>query len=211
MKIINDWIKSGKNFFVGVAIYKTVGKNDQLKTLFSKGKTDFAVKTLEKELLAIINPVTPLKAVIPADTIPESNDSILESIRNAWLPKYQRMNYLRHELDKFKGNNAEMVVIRKDLAKEIMLLEKECMDHWDKADQYQKTGKLPVDHDPDEMVVPEDPLERAKAIENTKRNIRRNRQEMQKKPGNTRLPILYDQYKDFYFRLTGDHYQEINS
>lgn len=209
MKIINDWIKSGKNYHVGVAIYKTIGKNNSLKELFTKGKTPFSIRTLEKELCSMVQPDKAPIAIFTAENIPQTNDQVLESIRNSWMPKYQRMNYLRHQMDKHKGNSADAISMRKDMAFEILQLEQECMDLWNKADQYQKNGTMPVSNVPGEMDVPEDPFEKAKAIENTKRNIRRNRQEMKKNPSNSRLPILYDKYKDFYFRLTGEHYQEL--
>jgi hypothetical protein len=210
MEIIRKWLTSGKNFHVGVAIYKTLGNNDQLKILFAQGKTAFAEQALLKELSLLLTspPAAVISKTARTEVIPESTDSVLKAIRNEWLPKYQRMNYLRHELDKFKGNAPSMVASRKPIATEILTLEKECNNHWEEADEYVRNGKVPTAAPEFDLIVPEDPLERAKSIENAKRNIRRNRQQMTKHPDKPAPALLYDKYRDFYFRLTGNHYQE---
>ncbi len=213
MKIIHDWIKKGKNYYVGTAIFNAVSKNDELKALFRRGANPQSQKILEKELLSFID--KPLVAIVQkeviGEVIPESNDKILSAIRNKWLPMYQRMNFLRHELDKYSGNTKEMIDIRKPIAFEILELEQSCQDLWDKADEYKKTGKLPdldSNDEDDQFKVPESPIEKAKAIENAKRNIRRNRKKIEEDPKNLTAALLYEKYRDFYFRLTGEIYKE---
>jgi hypothetical protein len=83
MKIINDWIKSGKNYHVGVAIYKIVGKNNSLKELFSKGKTPFSIRTLDKELCSMVQPDQAPIAIFTAEIIPQTNlNNSLKNLMN---------------------------------------------------------------------------------------------------------------------------------
>lgn len=215
MKIIHDWIKRGKNFHVGTAIFAAISKNEELKSLFRKGSNPHSQKILEKELLSFIDKPVPViqKSNPEIEEIPISKDLILSTIRNKWLPLYQRMNYLRHELDKYSGNTQEMIAIRKPIAFEILELEQSCQDLWDKADEYTRTGKVPELDEPDEddqFIVPDNPLDKAKAIENAKRNIRRNRKKINEDPKNLTAAMLYRKYKDFFFRLTGEEYKEKN-
>ncbi|MBV9989389.1 MAG: hypothetical protein JO301_17045 [Chitinophagaceae bacterium] len=214
MKIIQNWIRAGRNFHAGAAIYKVIGSDKKLKTLFAAGKTIFAERALDKALTQILEAAPGITGPGTArftpktEIIPVSTDNVLEAIRQAWLPKYQRMNYLRHELDKYTGNSHEMIALRQPIAFEILQLEKECNAHWKEADEYRKTGQVQQVAPPDEMVVPDDPVAKASAIENCKRNIRRNRHEASKQPDKPGLADRYNRYKDFYFRLTGKQYQE---
>lgn len=213
MKIIHDWIKRGKNYHVGTAIFNVISKNEDLKSLFRRGANPQSQVILEKELLSFLekSPVSIIKTEPVSEEIPDSDDKVLSAIRNKWLPLYQRMNYLRHELDKYSGNEKEMIDIRKPMAFEILELEQSCQDLWDKADEYKKTGKIP-DLEPSEeeaqFTVPECPLDKAKAIENAKRNIRRNRKKIDEDAKNVTAAMLYRKYRDFYFRLTGEQYKE---
>jgi hypothetical protein len=89
--------------------------------------------------------------------MPQSKDPVLQALRNEWQPLYQRMNYLRHELDRVTttaefplyevgndpGNSPEEISKREPIAFEILELEQQCMRIWARRDHYLQQGKLP--------------------------------------------------------------------
>ena len=50
---LRDWLNGNREFYAGVILYRKVGTNEALLKLFGNGKTAFAEKRLEKELLNI--------------------------------------------------------------------------------------------------------------------------------------------------------------
>lgn len=215
MQALKNWLTSGKNYHVGICIYQVLGSNQSLKTLFYNGKTDYSSQKLETELLKMMK-CPPMRTITRSSIMPDlienlpvGEGAVHVSFQDQWMPLYQEMNYLRHELDKYHGNEASMIAVRKDIAHKIIDLEQELMNIWNQADEYGRTGKLMTTKDEDELIVPEEALQKAKAIDKTKRNIRRNRQAMNKKPNDPKFAALYKKYKDYYLRLTGNEYQEV--
>lgn len=186
MKLISKWLEGSRNYHIGAVLYKHFGTDAKLKALFQTSPDKFKHDRLIKELVSIYgkHPAAILAmANADPDQIQKSNDPILEAIRNEWLPIYQRMQYLRHELDRFKGASKKAIEQRHHIAKEILALEQTCMSIWAKRDHYLESGKLPVETK--EKPLPMDPAELGRLIESTKRNIRRNQLLAKKYPDNT--------------------------
>ncbi|OLY92284.1 hypothetical protein SAMN05444008_11550 [Cnuella takakiae] len=195
-----------RNFYVGAALYKQFGSDTSLLKLLSGKPTPHLQSMLEGALAALLEQpkiVLQDKQVTKpeAEEMPQSNDAVLEAMRKEWQPLYQRMNYLRHQLDKQEGNGPEATETRKDLAFEILSLEQECMRVWERRDYYQKHGSLP-EVQQREVPVPTDPLELGRMVETLKRNIRRNKAQAQKHPDNPTYPALARQYQEQLEKIT---------
>ena len=216
MQLINNWFKGNKNYFVGLSLYKTFGTDEALKSLFAKGYNAYNAKRLEEELQKLITAKTlpkPVVKIVASNTetsvMPDSADAVLVSIKAEWMPYYTRMNYLRYELDKHKGNEPEQIAARKPIALEILELEKKCNHLWEKADYYKQLGKLPNVKEV-KIVAAEKPVDFAKQLENIKRNIRRNANKLKAEPSNAVYALRHEEYKKTYKELTGEDYNEKN-
>jgi hypothetical protein len=179
-------------------LYKQFGTDEALKKLF-QGKPDaYLQKRLEEELSVLMEkPKVVLQSAVKkgdADEMPKSTDPVLEALRNEWMPLYSRMNYLRHELDRYEGNTEEETAKRQPIAFEILELEQKCMAIWTKRDHYLEHGQLPEVKENEEP-LPEDPLQLGREIETTKRNLRRNKQLAEKHPDNAVYPLKVKQYE----------------
>lgn len=214
MQIVQNWLNGPKNYYVGIAIYETIGTDDLLKELFDKGETPYSKKRLEAELRAFLD--SGGTEILPQATdeqesseMPPADDAILNAIRDEWQPLYQEMNLLRHKLDQYQGNSEQMIAERDPIAFAILELEQRCMAIWDKREHYLKHGRLP-DVEQDELAIPTDPVELGKFLENLKKNIRRNRKKMADQPGKPEYAQLYKDYKFIYQKITGNEYIEKN-
>jgi hypothetical protein len=197
MDLINKWLSGKKNFHVGAILYKKFGTDEKLKKLF-EGKPDpYTQKRLEEALVTLAQKpkvVLQSPSKTESDEMPASVDPVLSSIRQQWRPIYQRMNYLRHELDKYEGNSPEVIAKREPIAFEILDLEQQCMVIWKRRRHYEQHGSLP-DVKPVEAPLPDDPVELGKMIETAKRNIRRNKQYAAEYPNNPSYPQRVKNYE----------------
>jgi hypothetical protein len=225
MKLIDKWLKSSQNFIVGAAIYKTIGKDPLLKNLFEQAPTDYSRKRLLEELTrlnavpaaVVVDGMSMSTAslIVAAATkaqewqeMPSGNDAVLRSLQEQWKPLYARMNYLRHELDQFKGNTPEMIERRKPMASEILQLEKQCINIWARRDHYMKEGRLPDDQVKQKKdEIPTDPVKLGRYLEGLARNIRRNKFEMEKQPDKPEFAQRFKDYSEKYFAAAGNHYK----
>ena len=198
MILIQNWLSGTRNYTVGAILYKKLGTDEKLKKLFEGPHTAYLQGRLESELAALLQKPkvvlqdTPKK--VEAQEMPESKDAVLEALRQEWLPLYQQMNYLRHELDKYEENTKEQIAIRKDLAFQILDIEQQCMQIWHRRNYYVKEGKLPEVKESTKP-LPEDPVDLVKAEDAAKRNIRRNKQLAAQHPGNAVYPMKVVQYE----------------
>jgi chaperonin cofactor prefoldin len=210
MKLIDDWLKSKRNFISGRSIYKVFGKDETLKKLFDKGETPFAKNKLA-EVLQALN-VTPVQVLTAEDisftAMPESDDDVLQSLNVAWKEKYARMNLLRHNLDAYGDDNSkETIAACEPICREILELEKEINALWQQRDAYKETGQLPgVTTKKKELSTKLN--EAANQLENIKKNIRRNKQQMQKFPAEPKYAQLFNDYLNQYKEITGEDYKE---
>ena len=211
MRVIHNWLKSNRDFTVGSMLYQRFGKNEQLKLLLDKGHSSFLQKELAVELQKIAqNSIHKPLLLVDKEVIemPGSENDILEAIRKEWLPIYAKMNLLRHELDKYSDRNDwEAIAWRQPRAREIKELEKLCNGIWAKRDYFEKHGKLPFVHEAT-IEKPTDPVKLANQINNTKRNIRRNRQEMNKPGADPKYAQFYADYKLKLRKLTDEEYND---
>lgn len=207
--LIEKWLNGSRNYFVGVALLQTYGNDHKLLTLLQSGATAYNKQRLVEALQSIVanKPKLVAKASVDTDVMPDSKDQVLMAIKNKWMPLYQRMNYLRHELDKYPGNWPAAIAAREPIVKEVMDLERQIIKLWQTSDHYKEHGKLP-DEDDKDWPVPTDPLALANAISNCKKNIRRNRKLMTDNPDKPTYAKLYADYKQYHLKLTGEHYEE---
>ena len=214
MELIHNWLNGSKHFAVGRAIYKALGSDAALTEMFDKGYSDYNQLTLERELRAILEPLGTREMPCERNEAEEMkppivNDEVLEKIYEDWKPEYIKMNYLRHELDQFDGTGEVLANIRKPIATEILMIEKKLIKKWADSDYYKENGHLP-NIPSREYHIPENPVELANLINNCKRNIRRNRQRMEKGEETTDYMPLVQYWRDYYFKLTGSEYTEKN-
>lgn len=210
MRLITDWLDGSRNFTVGRAIYRVLGKDVRLKRLFEQGQTSFSANALVAAISSIEN--MPVTAEATEDIVfvemPAEDDNVLRGITTSWKEKYMRMNLLRHKLDEYGTDNSpEAVAACEPLCKEILQLEKEIVGLWKQRDHYQQHGTLP-DVKTKKKELPAEPAKAAKAIENIKKNIRRNKLHMQKNPGKPAYAQMHKDYIQQYRELTGEDYKE---
>lgn len=199
MELIQKWLSGTRNFYVGAILYKKFGTDEALKKLLAGKPEPYLQKRLEDALSELLQkPKVVLQQPVAkqeAEEMPKSEDAILEALRQEWIPLYQRMNYLRHEMDRFEGNDFEIIAKRKPLAIEVLELEQQCMRVWERREYYLKNGKLPEVKEKEES-IPEDPIALGKMIETLKRNIRRNKQLAEAHPDKTIYPLKVKQYEE---------------
>lgn len=222
MQIITSWLSGPQNFITGRIMYNTVGNDQGVKDLISRGETPFARKLLTEAFEKLIADSSQLKAN-PADAetevMEDSFDEVLQSLKEKWVKPYQQMNYLRHQLDTpvapaLKGeesdqNSIEAINHRKLIASKILDLEQECIQVWNERDYYLKHGKL-ANVAEAKLIIPTDPIKLANLISNTTKNIRRNRKAMADHPAQPQFAQLYNEYKGKYKQITGKDYDEKN-
>ena len=200
MEVIKRWLSGSKNFIVGKTYYKQFSGDKQLIQLFDKGETPFAKNELIKALTALLSEPAPppVKKNTPEvlAIMPAGLDAISISIEKDWKENYQRMNYLRHELDKFgTSNDDEAREQRRLIAKEILELEQKCMKAWETLDYYLINKKLPEEKQK-EIILPSDPVELARKIQTLEKNIRRNKQKAKLNQTDVSYPAKIKYYED---------------
>ena len=159
MQSIKDWLNTGRNYELGIALYNAHGDNEGLKEMFAQGHSTFRAERLEKELRKINNlareidiPVveeTERGIVIVTEkvetvTVPISKHDLGENqvdpkkdpYRDLWMPFYQQMNLLRHNLPLIDD-----VAERGKMCHEVLRLERICMSYWRRAKYFVKHNK----------------------------------------------------------------------
>ena len=210
MELIHDWLEGSKHYSIGRAIYKSLGSDESLKTMFDSGYSDYNQQRLEKELRAMLSHVKEIEVQDAPEIkvmLPKPTDPILNSIYQEWKPLYMKMNYLRHDLDRYEGQSEVLANIRKPIAIEILELEKKINKLWQDSDYFKEHGHLPNINQP-KFKKPDDPVELANAINNCGKNIRRSRKRAELNPSNPDYMQLYIDYKHKYKELTGNDYVE---
>jgi hypothetical protein len=217
MQIIKNWINGNKNFIVGKVLYNTLGTDESIKNLLNKGQSPISVKVLfdamEKLQSTWNNPEHKQQTTAAVETavMEDSSNNILQALKNEWLPLYQKMNLLRHQLDKdFNDINCHVAIqYRKPIAHEILALEQECIAIWKKRDYYLQYKKLPNTTEK-KLAIPTDPIKLAKLIDTIKKNIRRNRKLSRDFPKEPKYAQAYNNYKIAFKTVTGNDYTEKN-
>ena len=195
-------------------LYHSFGTNQALKDLLDMGETPFCKDLLAEELKKFAENgveevhTAPDHADRDGAEMPESDNEILQALRNEWQPLYQQMNLLRHELDRYGDDNSDAAIAyRKPRARKIKELEQECIAIWKKRDYYEKHGELPFIKEI-KLEIPTDPVKLAGLISNIKKYIRRYRKLMEDHPGEPKYVQLYNDYKQQHKTVTGVDYVE---
>lgn len=199
MNLISKWLSGKRNFHVGVVLFKNYSKNEKLKKYFEGAADQIKQEKLQREL-ASLNEKPFMIVSAPAlnkdqDEMPKATDPVMEAMRVEWLIPYQKMNQLRHELDRHQGDLPQVIATRSALAKEILELEQQCMVIWRRRDHYLETGKLPEVKDSMEK-IPTDPFELAKLIQALEKNIRRNKSLAAKHPESSAYALRAKKYQE---------------
>lgn len=186
---ISEWLDSGRHFLVGRALYNAYGQDAELKALFDQGQSRWAADKLAEALGELASGTTAKLLHDEYSDMPAADDTILNSMTAQWKPVYASMNYKRHELDKYAGDDASSNATRRKLAFEILDLEQQCMAIWASREHYMEHGTMPV---PKEIKKqrPADPLALGRYVEALKKRIRRNKQNLAKEPEKT----IYAEY-----------------
>jgi hypothetical protein len=194
MQPVITWLSGKRNYTVGAIIYNVYGKDDALKTLLAKGYSQHSYDKLVAALTTITQTQERLPLYTPpADEqseMPESNDDVLQALRDEWLPLYKQMNYQIGQLDKYGDDNSpEAQNYRKPIAAEVLGLEQRIIKIWQKRDHYAKTGQLPeAKISNSKFQIPTDPVELGKTIESHKKSIRRYKQWIREKVNDPNRP-----------------------
>jgi len=139
---------------------------------------------------------------LPGKAEPKNEDPIFpkdpveKALQLEWKSKYKAMQYLRLQLERYGKDNAlEIQAECRELCQQILALEQEIMQVWQKVDQYKATGKLEeIKEAP--LEVPADPLELATKINSVQRYIRRHKANAIKFPNNAKYPALILKYEE---------------
>lgn len=197
-ELIIRWLNGKRNYTVGTLLYQQFGSNDDKKKLFSAGKNAISEAALLKALQLLLEEK---EIIIPAavqqqfDPMPDGDDAVMKSFKDAWMPFYTEMNLKRHRLDQYLEDTSRQAEIeRAKMAKDILHLEQQCMAIWAKRDFYVKHGHLPGKSIESEVIV--DEFEAAKTIERTKTYIRQYRKKCKDEPGNNNHAAKLLQYQN---------------
>ncbi len=171
---IQAWLDSSQHYLVGRALYNTYGNDQELKDLFAKGQSKWAAERLAEALQELATGTAPKVLNDEYHEMPEAEDPILKSLQLQWKPLYASMKYKTYELDKYPGDDAASIAIRRKLAFEILDLERQCMAIWSQRDYFIEHGELP---EPKKIKSdrPTDPIKLALYIQAIKKRIRRNK------------------------------------
>jgi hypothetical protein len=181
---IQEWLDSSRHYLVGRALYNTFGKDQELKDLFARGQSAWNADKLAEALEELCQGTAAKVLNDEYAEMPAADDTILQSLHLQWKTIYASMNYKRHELDHYTGNDANSISIRRTLALSILDLEQQCMAVWAQRDYYMEHGKLPAPV-PTGKERPTDPVALGRYIEATKKRLRRNKANLAKYPDKT--------------------------
>jgi len=223
MQKVKEWLDGSRNFIIGRAIYKALGRDPRIIKLIEKGCTDFALQELVNAMELLLAPASEIPENLPAAAhsvhannvhvsyMADSTNHVLQAIKNEWLPIYKKMCYLQGQLDKYgKSNSVKAVEYREPIADQILELEQKCIKIWKKREYFLEHGRLPQDKK-NTAPIPTDPVELATLLSRTKRNIRTNRQQMALHPDKSQFAKKYLDYKLQYQQITGKQYQEVEN
>ncbi|HYC29549.1 MAG TPA: hypothetical protein VEB42_12040 [Chitinophagaceae bacterium] len=120
---LRAWLNGSREWNAGVSLYNQVGDNDALKSLFSKGKTDYCYQRLQEELLKICKQLKTQKYVHITGTVrSDKPDASVKPIDKVEVERHQPVN-------DHPAANAELYVVCKAEAdktyKEVMNLRAE--------------------------------------------------------------------------------------
>lgn len=146
---IQEWLKSDKDFAIGVALYTKYGANINLKRFFARPKTKFSEDKLLYELQQIAGTnTTETVTVKPSDFVkhtpiakPKINRALLPQQYQALDVKkgrlYNMAQYLKAQLD-----NAATQEVRLELALKIVKTWREIDAIWEKLDYWNEHGQM---------------------------------------------------------------------
>jgi hypothetical protein len=192
MELLQRWYNGTQDYWAGVRLYNAFGKDALLKKYFSNTTNTvtsrFRLKQAIEGMLYIPQTV-PLSIgegvgvrssteTVRHDTMPDSPDIVLQSIKDKWMPLYTRMNLLRHNLEPARSERQ-----RGQMAFEILDLEQQCIKLWQQADFYKKNGTCtPMGDHEDKPQLIIDPLKVGIRIEALKRFVRKYKQFLKTTP-----------------------------
>lgn len=210
-QLINNWLSGKRNFTVGAILYKQFGSNDELKELFKKGATDYSTAKLLEALTNLVKEVEqPVikHTVTTYELMPNGKTDIEQAFKEKWLPIFKEMNFKRHQMHPFIGDDSEEAKVKRgQLAQSILILEKQCMSIWQQRDYFIATGQLPQKTAPEVKAPVIDKFKAAERIANIKVYLRKYKALVKKHNKPVHIQLL-DKYKQELVQLTQLHEQE---
>jgi hypothetical protein len=148
---IKNWLKSSKDYNIGVALYNAHGSNDAVKKMFAQGESPYRLQRLVTELQALsktieqdapivlepkYEPVNVQTMQLPENAVPPELDKYL----GEWKPLYMERNHLRARLRDAKDD-----IERGKMAHQILLLQDQLQAIWERRDYELRTGEpMPI-------------------------------------------------------------------
>lgn len=160
MHELQQWLSTTpRDYSRGVFLYSVYGPYKSVLALLQKGETDLTRAKLNEALREVWDDLQTKKAATkPATNLPgyqkvvihpgnppatskisNPQSKIVQDLDNQWKPLYAEMAVLHARLAMCSTNQQ-----RYHLADQILKLEQQVIDIWDKRDEYLKTGKLPA-------------------------------------------------------------------
>ncbi len=201
MKLIEDWLKGGQNYAVGVRLYMQYGRDKNLQRLFtSEGETPFKKQKLVAALKDLVAGEPSAKtAPVPTSitttqdafvkTWPASanTDDVLQDLWNQARLLLKEIAEIHGKLDVVPDDEQ-----RRKLAFELLRKDEQLDEVYNQRDFYQKHGK-PMATEPTFQIIT-DPWLMAKRLANLKRYIRREKQAVAKDAANQAAADRLKQY-----------------
>ena len=145
-----EWIRNGKNYDEGAALYQRIGTSDYLKKLFATGRTTITARKLETELLKLKETAPkpkPKRATTSTRTKPQlvkKKPKYIIDLEKKWKQHYKEGNDLRYFFkDRLKNNELQPSRESREIALKILDKRDVFTTCWAKIDEYNATGIIP--------------------------------------------------------------------
>jgi len=148
MNPIKEWLNSGRQYLIGIALYEAYGNDPALRDVFRQGESPYRYRRLVEALTKLMSsadraetitaaepvhkPVLVHEVPLPETDVPADRDDY----RSEWIVPYMEMNSLRHQLVHAPDDHT-----RGEWCFRILELEKQCMAIWARRDYHKRTGE----------------------------------------------------------------------
>jgi len=214
MQEISEWFTNGCDYDSGVALYRRIGTDPALISLFEEDYTEFKQGVLEKALSELLESsnaeVDPgpdfvasesKKFDLPAQVKrvhewPNERDEYLQSLYEEWRPIFRKLKHFQHTIYEVALRSAEEAG---KMAHQIMDLDVQCESIYQRRDSYIKNG-IVEPSTPGTTVV--DPIKWPLMLQNAERYVRRYKRLVEKNPTDRKKIDLLRKYEQevIYYR-----------
>ncbi|MGN6420834.1 MAG: hypothetical protein ACTHMC_25210 [Pseudobacter sp.] len=220
MENVHQWLSSSQDYHAGIRILLQYCTDANLRALFREEETEYKRKRLLKAMQDLVSPpvledvpepTAALPILIPSPaTAPVSHhgwpnpitDQVVQRLYDQWKPDYARLMALVHvvyevALQGENGNTLKEIEAGR-LAHEILDLDDQVQEYYQKRDLYLAHGHYPELKQQEEEIV--EPRALYKALDNAERYVRRYRDKIKQQPKHKSVPkwtaLLLEYEKD---------------